>query len=169
MITGVSGLIGSSLYKAAEKSGKKVLGIGRNLISNENYFSTDLTKNRSYKEINRLFKVDTLIHTAAMVPKDKFGYQDSQIIEVNRKITDNTLNINASNIIALSSISIYGSDVCGVIDENISPNPQSAYAKSKLDGERVLRSSIKNRKILRIPGVFAQSEKMVLFMIFAEK
>ena len=95
-----------------------------------------------------------------MVPKDKFGYQDSQIIEVNRKITDNTLNINASNIIALSSISIYGSDVCGVIDENISPNPQSAYAKSKLDMEqRVLRSSIKNRKILRIPGVFAQSRK----------
>ncbi len=160
LITGASGYIGSKLFEVAKKNNLNVMGVGKTKLYTDNYRVFDLSKTTTPLKLNEEFKICTIIHTAALVPTSGGEYDLPEYIYQNQLITENLLKINSSNLIALSSISVYGSKCYGEVSEFNDLNPETKYALSKIEMEKkILSEYLGNKKILRIPGVFGEPKR----------
>ena len=151
LITGCGGYIGTELVKKLLKS-KKYFLIG---IDN-NYFQNSVIKktkyNKKFKFIktdirnlnnNHFKEVDTIVHLAA-VSNDPIGNKfTSATKSINEKATKKIIKIakkeGVKNFIFLSSCSVYGfsKKIC---NENSNTKPLTAYSKSKIFAEKVLKN-----------------------------
>lgn len=154
LITGSNGYIGAELVEKLLKS-KKYFLIG---IDN-NYFQNSVLKkikyNKHFKFIkadirnlkNNFFKgIDTVVHLAA-VSNDPIGNKfTSATKSINEKATKKIMKISKKegvrNFIFLSSCSVYGfsKKIC---NENSKTKPLTAYSKSKIFAEKVLKNLCK--------------------------
>ena len=152
LLSGQSGFIGKCVYKK--------------LISESN--SDDITViDLRQKNINLKYSnYDLLIHCASSTPDNTADL--NTIMEKNISILNNICNIidkkNVLKIINLSSMSVYGRDADGYIDENvISKNPDT-YGLSKIYTENYINTRYKNKLgilHLRLPGVTGKVENNI--------
>ncbi len=79
---------------------------------------------------------DALIHLAGSM---KF-YDPAAMREGNVEMTRNLLAAlpPKARVIYASSISVYGKNISGKVDERTNPNPDSVYAKTKYEAERMV-------------------------------
>lgn len=103
--------------------------------------------------------IDCVVHLAAKVTTPFADADAHSFDQVNHwgsaQLAFAIEKSNVSNIIYLSSISIYG-DHQQPVDENSIPNPHSFYGRSKLDGEKQLSVLGRDRQlyILRSGNVY---------------
>jgi nucleoside-diphosphate-sugar epimerase len=147
LVTGDSGYIGSTLVLTLIKNGYKVVGLDTNYFTtvlgsmNEPNYTRIIQDVRNISE-DILDGIDGIIHLAAL-SNDPMGDLSANLTE--------EINYNASVRLAKlakkagvkrflfsSSCSIYGIADAGIVDETSQTNPLTAYAKSKIDTERVL-------------------------------
>ncbi len=158
LVTGGSGFIGSHLVEKLIELKAKVTILDnftsgnlknlKNVITQINLMYGDI---RSYYTCTKATKnQDFIFHTAALVSVPKSTEHPITCNEINVKGTENLLKASLQNdvktFVLSSSAAIYGNrnDICTEEDE---PNPQSPYAKSKLQGEILCKQYSKQHNL----------------------
>lgn len=172
LITGATGYVGREIV--AELSGLQVEIIqvgGRNKPSEdsvnccaENFFAADISDYRTLEVIEKIGRVDAVIHAAGLA--HQFGETEREKFEaVNVRGTKNTIDLavklKARQFILIGSTAVYGikkeleksraqpPEI--EINENAECRPATFYAESKLEAEKAARDICeKNRVALTI-------------------
>ncbi len=150
LITGASGFIGSHLTKTLVNSDYVV-----------HAFQGEITH-----KIELSLRPDIVVHLAAISTNSPDPESTEHLYKVNVQGTKNILEFCASTkskLIFISTIGVYGSPKYLPLDEQHPTNPTSAYAKSKLEGERLCRSHAEKNEvdclILRLANVYGEGDQ----------
>jgi len=141
LITGAYGFLGSYIRRAFEADRQSVLSLGR---SDLNDLVIDLSKEEP--ELDQ-FPIRRVIHCAGLahkVPKGKDGAQE--FYDVNLEGTENLLISlipiadRIKQFVFISSAAVYGKFIGYGIEEDVSLDGNSPYAKSKIFAEEQVRT-----------------------------
>jgi nucleoside-diphosphate-sugar epimerase len=139
LLTGSSGFVGSNLYDAFHQDfeicGLDITKSGK--IPDEKVFGWD--------NLNRFPEVDAIVHLAGKAHDTSDTTEEKVYFDVNlgltKKIFDHFLNSSATKFIFFSSVKAVADTVEGkALTEELVPNPQTPYGKSKLAAEQYILS-----------------------------
>lgn len=150
MITGHNGFIGSIMVPVMQRAGHEVVGF-------DSYLFGDATAGPDTPDIPAVHKdirdaeladfegVDVVMHLAALSNDPVGDLEPQHTYDINHKasvrLAELAKEAGVSRYIYSSSCSIYGaSGDSGLVDENASFNPVTAYAESKVAVERDVKS-----------------------------
>jgi nucleoside-diphosphate-sugar epimerase len=147
LVTGATGFVGSHLAEALVGAGCEVRALAR--PSSDTSLLTALDIEIAQGDITDVAAVEHAVkgcrlvyHLAAKTSHARLSR--SQYYMVNVRGTENVayaaIKADVERMIYCSSSGIYGAIKASPVDENTPPNPNSAYGKSKLSGEQVVRS-----------------------------
>ena len=153
LITGGAGYIGSHIVELLVKEKANVIIYDnlvtgfKELINKKAKFINGDTKN--LKKLSKVIKnnnITSIIHLAAYLnvsesEKNKKKYYRNNVIGT-LNLINACKNSQVQNIILSSSCSVYGS-VEGSVNENLSLNPKSYYAYTKLRSENIIKKKLK--------------------------
>ena len=156
LITGGAGYIGSHIVELLVKEKANVIIYDnlvtgfKELINKKAKFINGDTKN--LKKLSKVIKnnnITSIIHLAAYLnvsesEKNKKKYYRNNVIGT-LNLINACKNSQVQNIILSSSCSVYGS-VEGSVNENLSLNPKSYYAYTKLRSENIIKKNSKEHK-----------------------
>ena len=152
LITGVNGLVGSSLYRLLQNSDHELFFSSRNLEGLAKY-KVDISDNEEVDYFFKYEKPDIVINSAAMANVDLCETEKDLCWSVNVEGVKNLISAcerYGSHLTHISTDYIFdGKKKSGIYKEDDIPNPQGYYAKSKLEGERVIIKSQISYSILR--------------------
>jgi len=159
ILLGHTGFIGRNIYEYLNSAGvNSLIGISTNEI--------DLTKENSYKILQKVLSPDCLVIMCAGVKK-QLG-DNLKSFEKNITIVNNFIravsNVPPKKIIFFSSASVYGEDVAyhGKISEETPVQPRTYYGIAKYTAERLLEKSCADTQIqlviLRPPLVYGKDD-----------
>lgn len=168
LITGSAGFIGQKLCAVFTDS-CHIIAFNRAVASNlEEYFGSikgNLTDTVLLESTCKKYRPDIVIHCAG-IAHQKIGRIDAEeYFRVNSLATENLARAAAAansdvKFIFLSSISVYGEGKSQYpVSEDVTYNPSSDYAKSKVDAEKRLvrmydSGELKKLDILRLAPVY---------------
>ena len=143
-ITGATGRLGKEVLKLLNNA----VPLVRKPSGLENEKVTDF----SHEELKKVLKnADVIIHLAgSMKFSDKKELRASNV-EVTKNIVDSLPK--KARIVFASSISVYGKNPKNPVNENTPSKPDSEYARSKLEAEKLV-SKHDNHVILRIGTMY---------------
>ncbi len=183
IITGAGGFIGKGITAELEKNNFTVFQFGRtnqaqqsrfeNEVSQNNFFAADITDYKNFSELEKLSNIDAVVHTAGLAHqfgdtgKEKF---DSVNVLGTKNVTELAVKLKARQFILISSTAVYGikkpdkqqigQNHSLVIDEDTVCQPQTLYAESKLEAEKVCIDICKRHSlpltILRLAPVIGE-------------
>lgn len=141
-ITGVTGFVGQNLKPYLAKD-FQVLGISRNEMAKSLNYENFFQEKPDYKAI---------VHLAGKAHDLKKTSNDADYYEVNYELTkrlyDQFLESDSKNFIYISSVKAAADTVVGVLTEETTPNPITAYGKSKLMAEKYILANLpKDKKV----------------------
>jgi nucleoside-diphosphate-sugar epimerase len=164
LVTGATGFIGREIVSELAENQHQVIGLGNSkkvsadLLKNVTYINADITNYKNLSELEKIQKVELIIHSAGLA--HQFGETSREKFEaVNVEGTRNVLRLGVKlqikHFILIGSTAVYGFvNTSGktdserfVIDENSKLNPQTLYAESKLEGERICQAICEQNKI----------------------
>ena len=171
LITGSNGLLGQKLVYALLKR-KDVLVIatssGDNRLIHKDgytYESLDITKKSAVENIFKTYQPDVIINTAAMTNVDACETKREECWAINVTAVQNIVEVisankNTCHLIHLSTDFIFDGEKGSEYVETDIPNPQSYYALSKFESEKVLQKSKINWAIARTIIVYGIVDNM---------
>ncbi|MCY7377326.1 MAG: SDR family NAD(P)-dependent oxidoreductase [Pyrinomonadaceae bacterium] len=168
LVTGATGFVGREIIAVLAESNIDLIAVGGKHSSSINqelprkdnqpeFLSVDITDENSLAELEKVGKVDAVIHSAGLA--HQFGDTKKEEFEaVNGRGTKNVLELaiklGAQHFILIGSTAVYGVTPTGktrktagktieineiAIDEECATNPANFYAESKLEAERICR------------------------------
>jgi nucleoside-diphosphate-sugar epimerase len=121
--------------------------VGRNLIkylNNKSAFNSLTRSDLVGISKNSLNQYSSIIHLAGKAHDLKNVSNPEEYYKVNfeltKKLYDAFLISDAKKFIFISSVKAAADSIYGILDENIEPNPQTHYGKSKLMAEEYIQS-----------------------------
>lgn len=147
LVTGASGFIGNRLATKLVENGHTVFGIfNKNKIQNSaiEIISADLTKD-DFSLPNEKF--DAVFHLAAATPLEK---NKKTLKNVNLQGSVNLFNQikdKTDFLVYVSGLGVFGDPGNSIIDENTPLNPDTNYAKIRLDAQKYLETKCKENSI----------------------
>jgi nucleoside-diphosphate-sugar epimerase len=144
LISGSTGFVGKHLtaYFKSKFPNLKIIELNRKLTNSEN----SITWNQLTTEFNS--DVNAYIHLAGMAHDTKNTTLDSVYFEVNTNLTvqlfKNFLASKATQFIYVSSVKAAADTIQTELTEEIIPNPQTAYGKSKYAAELEIQNLYQN-------------------------
>jgi len=150
VVTGATGFIGSNLAQMLTSQGHEVIATGKATIAVESARLKRLEQAGVHVVTGSLLDpgltasivmgCDTVIHLAAA--QHEGNVPDSYFYDINvigtRRLIDAAANAGARRFVYGSTIGVYGDAVSGELDEDSPPHPENAYARTKLQAERVV-------------------------------
>ena len=142
LLTGSTGFIGKSFY---------------NEYCSKYNILTFSFRNDDFSKLN-LNKIDTIFHLSALVhksPEKDYAEYKQVNVEQTIRLAKKAKKSGVRHFIFVSSVAVYGVD-SGIVHENSLCNPQTNYAKTKLEAEKELlklQSDTFIVSIVRIPIV----------------
>ena len=174
LITGGGGFIGKHLIKKLLENRNKITVFDNEsncskkdvqFIKNVNFQKGDI---RNYEVVKNITKNhDLIIHLAAKVSISDSAEHNNEMHEINvtgsLNIVKSCVENNISKIIVMSSAAVYGEGKKNILnDENTLVNPISAYGKSKLEMEKIIKEFSKNYNlnsiIFRLFNVYGEGQ-----------
>ena len=163
LVTGVNGLVGNSIIKILSKSEHEVFKSSRRIEGLADH-KIDITLEDDLELFFAKFNPDVVINSAAMANVDLCETEKKSCDDVNingvRNLVDVCLKYNC-HLTHISTDYIFdGQKKSGIYLESDTPSPQGYYAKSKLEGERIITSSNLKYSILRTILVYGMHKKL---------
>ncbi len=156
LVTGVNGQVGFELLRACQPLGE-VIGLDRRAL--------DLTDPQAIRRVLREAKPDVILNPAAYTAVDQAEQDERTATAIN----GDAVAVMAEEAARLKALFVhYSTDYVfdgtkdGAYTETDTPNPQSAYGRSKLAGEQALQASQADWLCLRTSWVFASRGKNFL-------
>ena len=158
LVTGGAGYIGSVICNFFLKKNFNVFIIDnlsrghKKLINNKSiFFKLDLNNKKKVRKIIVKYKIDTIIHMAALIRVDE-SIKHPQRYNLNNVTATKSLIYAAKEtfvkrIIFSSSCSVYGKLYKNKISENDKTFPLSPYGSSKLKAEKIIKKLCNKFKI----------------------
>lgn len=171
LITGSNGLLGQKLvYALTRRNNVQVIatsvGVNR-LVKQDGYIyeSLDITKKEEIEEIIAKYKPDVVINTAAMTNVDACEIKRDECWALNVTAVKNIVEVisaitPAVHLIHLSTDFIFDGEKGTEYIETDKPNPQSYYALSKFESEKIITESKIKWAIARTIIVYGIVDKM---------
>jgi nucleoside-diphosphate-sugar epimerase len=166
LITGALGYIGTELlYRLSNRPDITVYAVDNNLESiksrlgfllrfpNIHFINADIT---NPSDVKKLPKVDRIVHLAAIVGYVSCGETPDLARLTNILGTHNIADLQTPTVF-LSTGSVYG-EIGNECDESVDLNPQTLYAETKVEGERIIKNT--RHVILRPATAFGLSFKV---------
>lgn len=160
-LTGGSGKLGQEVLKLIPQA----VPLVRKPFNLKNEKIVDFENLGELRKI--LSDCNILIHLAGSL---KF-YDEKELYKGNVLLTKNLLDAlpKKAKVIFASSISVYGKNISGKVDENTLPNPDSPYAKTKYEAEKMVMGRA-NSIALRIGPIYGpQYEDYTKFLKLIKK
>lgn len=136
IITGNKGFVGTNLVSYLKANYKNIIGVSR-APSRDDLSYEKLT-------VEKLNESKSIIHLAGKAHDLKKTSKISEYFEVNTELTKKILNqflkSDCEVFIYMSSVKAAADEVEGVLMEDVTPNPLTAYGKSKLAAENYILS-----------------------------
>ncbi len=135
LVTGITGFVGVNLKKYLENE--------YSLIEISRKANGSL---QSYQDIDKIISFNTkaFIHLAGKAHDVKNTTNEKEYFEVNTELTkklfDKFLKSECETFIFMSSVKAVADEVDTILAENVTPNPITAYGKSKLEAEKYILS-----------------------------
>ena len=157
VVTGAGGFLGTRVVNCLKLQGWNVVEALRGtILIDGNVHAFDLNKPQTMKSIRSVGAMDALIHLGARVGLNGEAFQD--LVRPNIESTCELAKIadekNAKIIFASTAI------VCGsktsLINSGSHLHPDTPYAKSKLEAERLIIKAKNNHCILRFCGLWGE-------------
>lgn len=166
LVTGSSGMIGSYLVDDLLKKGYSVIGIDRRnkgFTHNQfRFYSIDLGDLASLQSLLHKYKVDRIIHLAALAHRG--GESDlsfARYLHINVECAENVFKVAEEvnvPVLFISTVDVLGF-VKGLITPNTKPNPISNYGKSKAMAEESVKRICSHFDIYRFSPVYTKDVK----------
>jgi nucleoside-diphosphate-sugar epimerase len=168
LVTGASGFIGGHTCRWLVGHGLRVRAATRRPVSAtlglagvETIRVPDLGPDTEWGVALR--DVDAVVHIAGLAHVlEPAGAVAAEFLRVNadgaQRLAQAAAAAGTRRVLLMSSVSVYGPPPAGPITESHPTSPDSAYAVSKLDGERRVREALAGTRtevvVLRPPGVY---------------
>ena len=157
LVTGGAGYIGSHVCEVLTKHKKNVfivddLSTGFKKLINKNctFFNCNILDKKKIKKIIYNNNIDSIIHLAAALSVGESQKKPKKYLKINVKGTKNILDAirgsKIKNIIFSSTCAVYR-DGLSKVNEKSELKPKSIYGKTKLKGEKLIRSFCKKNKL----------------------
>lgn len=169
VVTGATGWIGWQVCHRATALGMKVIALGRNAASIGPwgaYCRCDITEDRLFEHCqdDAVAGAEALIHCAGYAHREQETADDFANFDlVNHEGTGRILKFARQagivRVVYASSIAFYDWSQGCDLDEKGPISPQSAYARSKLAGERLVCSSGLDWRVARLATVFGNGDR----------
>ncbi|MCW3086529.1 MAG: dTDP-4-dehydrorhamnose reductase [Bacteroidetes bacterium] len=169
LITGSNGLLGQKLvYALLKRKDVQVIAtsVGANRLVNQEgyiYESLDITKKAEVETVYKKYAPDVIINTAAMTNVDACETKRDECWALNVTAVQNIVDAigqNATQLIHLSTDFIFDGLKGSQYVETDVPNPQSYYALSKYESEKILEKSTIKWAIARTIIVYGIVDNM---------
>ena len=157
LITGANGFLGKHIYKKFSEESIELFKTSRDGFNNS--IECDLMSKIAVENLIKKIRPELIIHCAAFVPKSTKDYNDKKSLLINSTMLKNLLNSSDSRMIYISSMTVYEGLDKIILHELDSLKPFSPYAKSKFEGEMLLKCDGRDSLIVRIPGLFGKNRK----------
>ncbi len=171
LITGTNGLVGNSLHELLQESDHKLFCSSRNLEGLAKY-KVDISKKDEVDSFFKSYRPDAIINTAAMANVDLCEVEKEMCWDANVIGVQNLVEAcerYGAHLTHISTDYIFdGKKESGIYTEDDEVNPQGYYAKSKLEGEKVIKGSDISYSILRTILVYG-SHKNLNIVTFVKK
>ena len=148
LLTGSTGLVGSSILESLATENFEVWHISRNkkpAYFVDNWIKADICDvSKTMDLIRKIGKIDILIHNAAIVKSPSNIFEFEELIKANIQFTAqifNWANENKITIFYISSMGVIQRPIPLIIDEFSKTGAQDPYFFSKLAGEQLLSLS----------------------------
>ena len=169
LVTGSNGMLGQKLvYKLIERKDIQLIATsrGENRLRKKDgyiYESLDISDIVQVEKVFSKHKPDCVINTAAMTNVDACETKREECWEANvtavKNISCSLEKINSSaHLIHISTDFVFDGMKGSAYDENDIPNPQSYYALSKFEGEKIVQQSKLKWAILRTIIVYCVTD-----------
>jgi len=164
LVTGSTGMLGTSLCRLASQKGFQVVGVSRGkrsraLFDHERHFKVDLQSKTGFSEILRAETPEVIVHTAACTDVD-LCEKDPGLAEAINTTGTALLAEGAKEIGALlcyvSTDYVFDGKGKTPYREEDLPGPVSVYARSKLAGEKAVQSRLFAHYIIRTSWLFGE-------------
>jgi dTDP-4-dehydrorhamnose reductase len=148
LVTGAQGQLGRALVAHLDKE-YEVVGVGKS--------ECDI---RSFDRVRDCFKdvkPQIVLHTAAYADVDGCETDEAHAMRVNAEGTEHVAHACrgiGARMIYYSTDYVFDGNKRSPYDETDSPNPQTVYGRSKLEGERRVGEILDNYIILRIAWLY---------------
>lgn len=166
LVTGASGFIGRELCAFLKAKGCYVIALNRShaegpwdieiLADIQTLLDSSLLSN----------EVDTVFHLAGKAHAlSERKQEDAEYDAVNAIGTEHTLDLarrlKASRFVYFSTVKVAGEYTSGMINESVSPMPETPYGRSKYKGELAVlaEQNISHSSILRLCAVYGKGSK----------
>lgn len=171
LITGSNGLLGQKLvYALLKRKDVQIIAtsVGENrLIKKDGYIyeSLDITKKSEVEGVFQRYRPDVIINAAAMTNVDACETKREECWAINVTAVQNIVDIisannNSCHLIHLSTDFVFDGEKGSEYVETDIPNPQSYYALSKFESEKILQKSKINWGIARTIIVYGIVDNM---------
>ena len=141
LITGVNGLVGNPLYRLLKTSDHKLFLSSRKIDGLAKY-KVDIANKEEVDSFFKYEKPDVVINSAAMANVDLCETEQELCWKVNVGGVQNLVDAcqrHSTHLTHISTDFIFdGKNDSGIYNEEVIPNPQGYYAKSKLEGEEAV-------------------------------
>ena len=166
IITGNKGFVGLNLVEYFIKEKKETLGVSRSPKKDELNYKT--------LSLDALNKAKSCIHLAGKAHDLKKTSNENDYFEANTELTKNLFDLFLKSecdvFIYMSSVKAVADAVEGILTEDVSPKPITAYGKSKLAAENYILSkeipSTKRVYILRPCMIHGPNNKGNLNLLY---
>ncbi len=149
LVTGANGQVGSELIRRGNTRGFQMFA--------SDFSDLDISSQGAVNKYTKKLKPDMLINAAAYTAVDKAESEKELAHAINRDGATYLAQACSKVDIPLFHIStdyIFDGASTSAYVETDTPNPQSVYGKSKLEGDLAIESSIEKHIILRVSWVF---------------
>ena len=168
LVTGANGMLGSALCPILAKEGYEIYPTDINIDNRAyNIRNLDIRDKEQVHTIINEIKPDFLFHLAAKINVDKCELEPEDAYQTNVLGTENGALVCKEHGIPMAYIStcgIFDGKKQGLYTELDKPNPVSVYGKTKLEGERIVKSLLKKYFIFRAGWMMGGDKKDIKFV-----
>ena len=159
-MTGAGGLVGKALVRHCEARGDELAGYTHQKL--------DIADAHHVERAVQEFRPDVVINCAAWTDVDGCEHDHAKAVRVNAVGPESLAKASrkfGSLLITISTDYVFDGYKEGFYTQRDDPNPQSAYARSKLEGERRAQAASANTIVVRSGYIFGQDGKNFLSTI----
>jgi S-adenosylmethionine synthetase len=160
LVTGITGLLGRALSAELSTTSFDVVGTGFRRATG-NVVAIDLTDREAVERLLREQRPDVIIHSAAERRPDVSENDPDATLALNVEATRSVVEIATeigAQVVYLSTDYVFDGS-SPPYRPDATPNPLNFYAKSKLEGEHVVRT-VADNCVLRVPVLYGQIETL---------